>query len=109
MQVHLQPHARGRGGRVPEVEIMRHMAPHPNIVTLNGTHDDKGAVPRHGALQGRRAFHRIALQGHYTERVAAALTRTIVEELQALGCTLPTLHQVFASLYIVLLDIGIIV
>uniref|UniRef100_A0A8R7JW07 Uncharacterized protein n=1 Tax=Triticum urartu TaxID=4572 RepID=A0A8R7JW07_TRIUA len=63
-----------------EVEIM---APHLNVVTLNGAHDDENVVHHVMELcKGGELLDRILLQGHYTEHVAAALTHTIVEVLQ---------------------------
>ncbi|GMP63600.1 hypothetical protein CsSME_00025227 [Camellia sinensis var. sinensis] len=63
-----------------EVEIMKHMPPHPNIVTLKDTYEDDSAVHLVMELcEGGELFDRIVARGHYTERAAAAVTRTIVE------------------------------
>lgn len=63
-----------------EVEIMKHMPPHPNIVTLKDTYEDDKAVHLVMELcEGGELFDRIVARGHYTERAAAAVTRTIVE------------------------------
>ena len=63
-----------------EVEIMKHMPPHPNIVTLKDTYEDDSAVHLVMELcEGGELFDRIVAKGHYTERAAAAVTRTIVE------------------------------
>ncbi|PKA58235.1 Calcium-dependent protein kinase 8 [Apostasia shenzhenica] len=66
-----------------EVEIMRHMPPHPNIVTLKDTYEDDNAVHLVMELcEGGELFDRIVARGHYTERAAAAITKTIVEVVQ---------------------------
>ncbi|CAL5423350.1 unnamed protein product [Camellia sinensis] len=63
-----------------EVEIMKHMPPYPNIVTLKDTYEDDSAVHLVMELcEGGELFDRIVAKGHYTERAAAAVTRTIVE------------------------------
>ncbi|KAK1281621.1 Calcium-dependent protein kinase 32 [Acorus calamus] len=67
-----------------EVEIMRHMPEHPNIVTLKDTYEDDNAVHLVMELcEGGELFDRIVARGHYTERAAALVTRTIVEVVQA--------------------------
>ncbi|XP_062117683.1 calcium-dependent protein kinase 32-like [Humulus lupulus] len=66
-----------------EVEIMRHMPRHPNIVTLKDTYEDDNAVHLVMELcEGGELFDRIVARGHYTERAAAAVTKTIVEVVQ---------------------------
>ncbi|KAM3261488.1 hypothetical protein ACQJBY_052263 [Aegilops geniculata] len=66
-----------------EVEIMRHMPPHPNIVSLSAAYEDEDAVHLVMELcEGGELFDRIVARGHYTERAAAAVTRTIVEVVQ---------------------------
>ncbi|KAM7500190.1 hypothetical protein LguiA_024604 [Lonicera macranthoides] len=63
-----------------EVEIMKHLPKHPNIVTLKATYEDDSAVHLVMELcEGGELFDRIVARGHYTERAAAAVTRTIVE------------------------------
>ncbi|XP_060177463.1 calcium-dependent protein kinase 32-like [Lycium barbarum] len=63
-----------------EVEIMKHLPKHPNIVTLKDTYEDDNAVHIVMELcEGGELFDRIVARGHYTERAAAAVTRTIVE------------------------------
>ncbi|URE26782.1 calcium-dependent protein kinase [Musa troglodytarum] len=57
-----------------EVAIMRHLPQSPSIVTLREAREDDGAV--------HLLFDRIVARGHYTERAAAAVTRTIVEVVQ---------------------------
>lgn len=66
-----------------EVEIMRHMPSHPNIVSLKDTYEDDNAVHLVMELcEGGELFDRIVARGHYTERAAAVVTRTIVEVVQ---------------------------
>uniref|UniRef100_A0A2P2LYV9 non-specific serine/threonine protein kinase n=1 Tax=Rhizophora mucronata TaxID=61149 RepID=A0A2P2LYV9_RHIMU len=66
-----------------EVEIMRQMPKHPNIVSLKDTYEDDNAVHLVMELcEGGELFDRIVARGHYTERAAAAVTKTIVEVVQ---------------------------
>ncbi|CAI9779469.1 unnamed protein product [Fraxinus pennsylvanica] len=66
-----------------EVEIMKHLPKHPNIVSIKDTYEDDNAVHIVMELcEGGELFDRIVSQGHYTERAAAAVTRTIVEVIQ---------------------------
>ncbi|KAL0419563.1 UNVERIFIED_CONTAM: Calcium-dependent protein kinase [Sesamum radiatum] len=67
-----------------EVEIMKHMPKHPSIVTLKDTYEDDSAVHIVMELcEGGELFDRIVARGHYTERAAAHVMRTIVEVIQA--------------------------
>ncbi|KAK4419575.1 Calcium-dependent protein kinase [Sesamum alatum] len=66
-----------------EVEIMKHMPKHPSIVTLKDTYEDDSAVHIVMELcEGGELFDRIVARGHYTERAAAHVLRTIVEVVQ---------------------------
>ncbi|XP_059665300.1 calcium-dependent protein kinase 8-like [Cornus florida] len=66
-----------------EVEIMKHLPEHPNIVTLKATYEDDNAVHIVMELcEGGELFDRIVARGHYTERAAAAVMKTIVEVVQ---------------------------
>ncbi|XP_071697809.1 calcium-dependent protein kinase 8-like [Rutidosis leptorrhynchoides] len=66
-----------------EVEIMRHLPKHLNIVTLRDTYEDDNAVNIVMELcEGGELFDRIVARGHYTERAAASIMRTIVEIVQ---------------------------
>ncbi|KAF2609388.1 hypothetical protein F2Q68_00045014, partial [Brassica cretica] len=66
-----------------EAEIMRHMPEHPNLVTLKETYEDEYAVHLVMELcEGGELFDRIVARGHYTERAAAAVTKTIIEVVQ---------------------------
>ncbi|RRT83703.1 hypothetical protein B296_00016925 [Ensete ventricosum] len=63
-----------------EVQIMYHLSGQPNIVELKGAYEDKHSV--HLVMElcaGGELFDRIIARGHYTERAAAALLRTIVQ------------------------------
>ena len=66
-----------------EVEIMRNLPSHPNIVSLKDTYEDDSAVHLVMELcEGGELFDRIVARGHYTERAAAEITKTIVEVVQ---------------------------
>eukprot|EP00252_Welwitschia_mirabilis_P021500 TRINITY_DN5531_c0_g1_i1.p1 TRINITY_DN5531_c0_g1~~TRINITY_DN5531_c0_g1_i1.p1 ORF type:complete len:532 (+),score=105.41 TRINITY_DN5531_c0_g1_i1:987-2582(+) len=66
-----------------EVAIMNSLPKHPNIVSLRATYEDENAVHIVMELcEGGELFDRIVARGHYTERAAAAVTRTIVEVVQ---------------------------
>ncbi|KAJ0020845.1 hypothetical protein Pint_30835 [Pistacia integerrima] len=65
-----------------EVQIMHHLTGQPNIVELKGAFEDKQSV--HLVMElcaGGELFDRIIAKGHYTERAAASLLRTIVQIL----------------------------
>eukprot|EP00775_Hariotina_reticulata_P005659 gene5659-5898_t len=66
-----------------EVQIMHHLAGHPNVVHMKGAYEDKHHV--HIVMevcQGGELFDRIVERGKYTERDAAAAIRTIVKVVQ---------------------------
>lgn len=63
-----------------EVQIMHHLTGQLNIVELKGAFEDKHSV--HLVMElcaGGELFDRIIAKGHYTERAAASLLRTIVQ------------------------------
>ncbi|KAF2538612.1 hypothetical protein F2Q68_00022358, partial [Brassica cretica] len=63
-----------------EVQIMHHLTGQPNIVELKGAYEDKHNV--HLVMElcaGGELFDRIIAKGHYSERAAASLLRTIVQ------------------------------
>ncbi|CAK9160849.1 unnamed protein product [Ilex paraguariensis] len=67
-----------------EIEIMHHLSGHPNVITIKGAYEDAVAV--HVVMElcaGGELFDRIIKRGHYTERKAAELTRTIVSVIEA--------------------------
>ncbi|KAL6545424.1 Mitogen-activated protein kinase cpk1 [Orobanche gracilis] len=62
-----------------EIQIMHHLAEHPNVISIKGAYEDAVAV--HVVMElcaGGELFDRIIQRGHYTERKAAELTRIIV-------------------------------
>lgn len=67
-----------------EVQIMHHLVGHPNVISIKGAYEDAVAV--HVVMElcaGGELFDRIIQRGHYTERKAAELTRTIVGVVEA--------------------------
>ena len=67
-----------------EIQIMHHLAGQPNIISIRGAYEDAVAV--HVVMElcaGGELFDRIVQRGHYTERKAAQLTRTIVGVIEA--------------------------
>ncbi|KAL8099651.1 calcium-dependent protein kinase 17-like [Apium graveolens] len=63
-----------------EVQIMYHLSGQANIVNLKGAFEDKHSV--HLIMElcaGGELFDRIIAKGHYSERAAASLLRTIVQ------------------------------
>ncbi|XP_019153837.1 PREDICTED: calcium-dependent protein kinase 26-like [Ipomoea nil] len=67
-----------------EIEIMHHLAGHPNVISIKYSYEDSVAV--HVVMElctGGELFDRIVKRGHYSERQAAQLTRTIVGVIQA--------------------------
>ncbi|GMH10235.1 hypothetical protein Nepgr_012076 [Nepenthes gracilis] len=67
-----------------EIQIMHHLAGHPNVISLKAAYEDAVAVHLVMELcKGGELFDRIIQRGHYTERQAAELTRTIVGVVEA--------------------------
>ncbi|CAM8889086.1 unnamed protein product [Rhodiola kirilowii] len=67
-----------------EIQIMHHLAGHPNVISIKGAYEDPMAV--HVVMElcaGGELFDRIIKRGHYTERKAADLTRVIVGVVEA--------------------------
>ncbi|XP_020236052.1 calcium-dependent protein kinase 24 [Cajanus cajan] len=63
-----------------EVQIMKHLPQHPNIVAFKEAYEDKDAVYLVMELcEGGELFDRIVAKGHYTERAAANVTKTILD------------------------------
>ncbi|KAH9310566.1 hypothetical protein KI387_025601, partial [Taxus chinensis] len=63
-----------------EVHIMYHLTGQPNIVELQGAYEDKHSVNLVMELcAGGELFDRIIAKGHYSERAAASLCRTMVK------------------------------
>ncbi|KAL5995579.1 Calcium-dependent protein kinase 13 [Asimina triloba] len=66
-----------------EVAIMNHLPKDSSIVSLKEALEDDNAVHLVMELcEGGELFDRIVARGHYSERAAAAVTRTIVEVVQ---------------------------
>ncbi|CAN4109722.1 unnamed protein product [Withania somnifera] len=66
-----------------EVAIMKHLPRDSSIVSLKEACEDENAVHLVMELcEGGELFDRIVARGHYTERAAAAVTRTIMEVVQ---------------------------
>ncbi|KAG2332447.1 hypothetical protein Bca4012_017954 [Brassica carinata] len=67
-----------------EIQIMHHLSGHPNVIQIVGAYED--AVGVHVVMEicaGGELFDRIIQRGHYTERKAAELARTIVGVIEA--------------------------
>ncbi|XP_022736376.1 calcium-dependent protein kinase 10-like [Durio zibethinus] len=63
-----------------EVAIMSTLPEHPNIVKLKATYEDNENVHLVMELcEGGELFDRIVARGHYTERAAASVAKTIAE------------------------------
>ncbi|CAI5528938.1 unnamed protein product [Closterium sp. Naga37s-1] len=66
-----------------EVAIMHHLVDHPNVVKMKGAYEDKHSV--HIVMElcaGGELFDRIIARGHYSERAAATLIRTVVSVVE---------------------------
>lgn len=76
-----------------EVEIMRSLPKHPNIVSFKEAYEDEEACYLVMELcQGGELFDRIVAKGPYTERAAAKIAKTILEIVKVIfsmnfGCT----------------------
>ncbi|XP_023751438.1 calcium-dependent protein kinase 26 [Lactuca sativa] len=67
-----------------EVEIMHHLSGHPNVVSIEGAYEDGYEV--HLVMElcsGGELFDRISKKGHYSERKAADLLKTIASVIEA--------------------------
>ncbi|CAN6719507.1 unnamed protein product [Malus baccata var. baccata] len=67
-----------------EIQIMHHLAGHPNVIQIISAYEDAVAV--HVVMElcaGGELFDRIIQRGHYTERKAAKLARVIAGVLEA--------------------------
>ncbi|KAL9446324.1 hypothetical protein AB3S75_014067 [Citrus x aurantiifolia] len=76
-----------------EIQIMHHLSEHPNVVQIKGTYEDSVFV--HLVMElcaGGELFDRIVAKGHYSEREAAKLIKTIVSVVE--GChSLGVMHR----------------
>ncbi|KAK6923652.1 Protein kinase domain [Dillenia turbinata] len=67
-----------------EIQIMHHLSEHPNVVRIEGTYEDSMFVHLVMELcEGGELFDRIVKKGHYSEREAAKLIKTIVGVVEA--------------------------
>ncbi|XP_061369880.1 calcium-dependent protein kinase SK5 [Gastrolobium bilobum] len=67
-----------------EIQIMHHLSEHPHVVRIDGTYEDALAVHLVMELcEGGELFDRIVQKGHYSERQAAKLIKTIVEVVES--------------------------
>jgi calcium-dependent protein kinase len=67
-----------------EIQIMHHLSEHPHVVRIEGTYEDSVFV--HLVMElcaGGELFDRIVQKGHYSEREAAKLIKTIVGVVEA--------------------------
>ena len=67
-----------------EIQIMHHLAGSPNVISIKEAFEDAVAV--HVVMElcaGGELFDRIVERGHYTERKAAKLARTIVGVIES--------------------------
>jgi calcium-dependent protein kinase len=76
-----------------EIQIMHHLSEHPNVVRVRGAYED--ALFVHIVMElcaGGELFDRIVAKGHYSERAAAKLIKTIVGVVE--GChSLGVMHR----------------
>ncbi|XP_075481431.1 calcium-dependent protein kinase 2-like [Primulina tabacum] len=62
-----------------EIQIMQHMSGQPNIVEFKGAYEDKDSVHLVMELcEGGELFDRIIAKGHYNEKDASSMCRSIV-------------------------------
>lgn len=67
-----------------EIQIMHHMAGHPNVISIVAAYEDAVSVYLIMELcKGGELFDRIIERGHYTEKKAADLSRVIVGVVEA--------------------------
>ncbi|XP_065881100.1 calcium-dependent protein kinase 11 [Euphorbia lathyris] len=67
-----------------EIQIMHHLSEHPNVVQIKGTYEDSMFV--HLVMElcaGGELFDKIVAKGHYSEKEAAKLIKTIVGVVEA--------------------------
>ncbi|KAM3394726.1 Calcium-dependent protein kinase 4 [Capsicum chinense] len=67
-----------------EIQIMHHLSEHPYVVRIKGTYEDNVFV--HIVMEvckGGELFDRIVQKGHFTEKKAAQLMKTIVKVVEA--------------------------
>ncbi|XP_074370730.1 calcium-dependent protein kinase 20-like isoform X1 [Apium graveolens] len=76
-----------------EIQIMHHVAGHPNVISIVAAYEDAVAVYVIMELcTGGELFDRIVQRGHYSERKAAELARVIVGVIESCH-SLGVLHR----------------
>lgn len=76
-----------------EIQIMHHVAGHPNVISIVAAYEDAVAVYVMMELcSGGELFDRIVQRGHYSERKAAELARVIVSVVESCH-SLGVLHR----------------
>ncbi|EOA20403.1 hypothetical protein CARUB_v10000714mg [Capsella rubella] len=66
-----------------EIQIMQHLSGQPNIVEIKGAYEDRQCV--HLVMElcaGGELFDRIIAKGHYSERAAAGIMKSIMNVVQ---------------------------
>ncbi|KAB5511760.1 hypothetical protein DKX38_028789 [Salix brachista] len=67
-----------------EIQIMHHLSEHPHVVRISGAYEDISCVHMVMELcEVGELFDRIVKKGHYSEREAAKLMKTIVRVVEA--------------------------
>lgn len=67
-----------------EIQIMHHLSEHPHVVRISGAYEDISCVHLVMELcEGGELFDRIVKKGHYSEKEAAKLMKTIVGVVEA--------------------------
>ena len=67
-----------------EIQIMHHLSEYANVVRIHSTYEDDTSVHLVMELcEGGELFYRIAEKGHYSERDAAKVIKTIVSVVEA--------------------------
>lgn len=67
-----------------EIQIMHHLSEHPEVVQIRGAYEDSMSV--HIVMElcaGGELFDRIIKKGHYSEKKAAMLIKTVVKMVEA--------------------------
>ncbi|RRT51905.1 hypothetical protein BHE74_00051493 [Ensete ventricosum] len=83
-----------------EVEIMKTLSEHPNIVSLREAYEDGESVYLiMEVCEGGELFDRIVAKGHYSERAAANVAKTIVEVVQVTELPCQRFTEVVGSPY----------
>ncbi|XP_010430219.2 PREDICTED: calcium-dependent protein kinase 19 [Camelina sativa] len=66
-----------------EIQIMHYLSGQPNIVEIKGAYEDRQSVHLVMELcEGGELFDKITKRGHYSEKAAAEITRSVVKVVQ---------------------------